>query len=175
MIRGVPVYRLTGVTAANLPVIKSTGMWVHYRHLGDAGWCLAVPDPLFDAVTAALGEHDIGFESLQHLPERSNAMFYLGAVWGMIAAVAFGYMIAEAGAETFGGLIILASPFVGIALIGQRGKSGAQYGALTMPTPRRTSQSFAEAATAEESAYFRYRSPGCSHMAGTVAHTMHGD
>ena len=89
-IRGVPVYRLTGVSDANRDLVKSTQMWVHYRHLGDEGWYLAVPDAWREAAAKGLGRHGLGLAYAGKLPERSNAMFYLGVVCSMVAAVAFG-------------------------------------------------------------------------------------
>lgn len=177
MIKGIPVYRLTGLTDESLPMIKDTQMWIHYRHLGDAGWCLAVPDPLREAVMKWFTKHGLGLENLDQLPKQNILDYTMKvlAVAGLtlMAALVLGSSVKEL--ASIAGLLVIALPFVVVGLLARGPKNGTPFGKFIGPTSVRTRQSFAAAATAEESAYFRYRSPGCAHMAGTLAHTMHGD
>ena len=133
MIRGVPVYRLTGVTAANLPVIKATGMWVHYRHLGDAGWCLAVPDPAREAVMTGLAEHGLGLEDLEQLPKDEMGLGKGAAKLLAVGGSAFTLFLAMKIGGAPGMLLGMSIPVVLLMLMHDAGGRSAVYGELLRP------------------------------------------
>ena len=173
-IRGVPVYRLTGVSDANRDLVKSTQMWVHYRHLGDEGWYLAVPDAWREAAAKGLGRHGLGLAYAGKLPERSNAMFYLGVAAFSLVAFAAGVIVVGETNSDFGLVLALAGIAAPFVAAHQRGKSGAQYGSLLALTEGRGGGASSTGGNLFESFHQRHGGSGFAHIPGTMAYDVYG-
>jgi hypothetical protein len=83
-IKGVPVWKLNGVTDANQKHIEETGLAVHYGNLGYNGWGLIAPETLREAVLTELRQYGISARPWKILPKKSSmglvifGVFFLG-------------------------------------------------------------------------------------------------
>ena len=109
-----PVWRLNGVTDANVKVVKETELWVHYPRLRDEGWGLIADDSTRKKQLAKLKKHGITAKPWDEVTYDSHARavkFISATAWSMALVIGVGYAFTQNNP-----LFVFIVVFVGAAL-----------------------------------------------------------
>ena len=90
-----PVWRLNGVTDANIKAVKETELWVHYPRLGDEGWGLIADDSIRKKKLAKLKKHGITAKLWEHNSRGRAVKFILAMAWFMAFVISVNYLFIQ--------------------------------------------------------------------------------